>query len=395
MEFVQGCTLVELSRACLKASEAMPIGLALRAVHDVALARTTRTASSTPAARGSGHSPRRRREEHHDDPRRHHKLLDFGIAKSGGRSLTAVGSVRGTTGYMSPEHVRGEPLDTRSDLFSLGVVAHECLTGYRLFSGNTPEEVMAKTLTAPIEPPSKLNPAVPRALDAVGDESARARQGAPLATGVELARELEKAAGGELWPPRSAARWCSGTSATGRSRCRRLSPAWPRRRRVGHRSGGRAIHAAKSPAWRGAQSDDPRESQARRADRVRRTRDVAGEQRRRGDRAAERVRAHGSSRADRPVSEMPTPVNRASVPTLDEEPRTVPAGPPPLPIAERPTGPATAKLQDAAQAITSPQGVAAPFPPSGHSRRCCAGRSRGGGRASCSACSRWACWALE
>src|SRR5207244_9055249 len=74
------------------------------------------------------------------------KLLDFGIARQADTpQLTQVGTVKGTAGYMSPEQVRGEKLDGRTDVFSLGVVLHECLTGQRLFRRNSlPEEVQAQ-----------------------------------------------------------------------------------------------------------------------------------------------------------------------------------------------------------------------------------------------------------
>ncbi len=67
------------------------------------------------------------------------KVLDFGIANSRSRShATTVGLVRGKPGYMSPERARGEPVDDRTDTWSLGVVAHELLSGERLFQGKGP-----------------------------------------------------------------------------------------------------------------------------------------------------------------------------------------------------------------------------------------------------------------
>jgi serine/threonine protein kinase len=66
------------------------------------------------------------------------KLIDFGVAKAAGRvSRTQAGILKGKFGYMSPEQVRGMPLDRRSDVFSLGVVLYEVLVGNRLFQGDT------------------------------------------------------------------------------------------------------------------------------------------------------------------------------------------------------------------------------------------------------------------
>ncbi len=71
------------------------------------------------------------------------KILDFGLAKlSGAARLTRTGSTAGTTAYMSPEQLRGDPLDHRTDIWSLGVVLHEMLSGSRPFSGDYPQAMM-------------------------------------------------------------------------------------------------------------------------------------------------------------------------------------------------------------------------------------------------------------
>jgi serine/threonine-protein kinase len=77
------------------------------------------------------------------------KIMDFGIAKLGATHLTRAGIVVGTVYYMSPEQVRGQPLDGRSDIFSAGVVLHELLTGARPFEGTSATEVLHKILNAP------------------------------------------------------------------------------------------------------------------------------------------------------------------------------------------------------------------------------------------------------
>jgi len=73
------------------------------------------------------------------------KLIDFGIAKAVGRQTkTSSGSIKGKFGYMSPEQVRGLPLDKRSDVFSAGIVLYEVLTGERLFLGESDFSTLEK-----------------------------------------------------------------------------------------------------------------------------------------------------------------------------------------------------------------------------------------------------------
>ncbi len=95
------------------------------------------------------------------------KVTDFGIARSGASQMTEAGSIVGTAQYLSPEQARGAPVDPRSDLYSLGIVLYEMLTGNVPFTGDTPVEIAMKHLSQVPEPPSELRPDVPHALDAV------------------------------------------------------------------------------------------------------------------------------------------------------------------------------------------------------------------------------------
>ena len=96
------------------------------------------------------------------------KLMDFGIAKAAQRSTkTMAGTVKGKCAYMSPEQARGKQLDGRSDLFALGIMLWEMLTHKRLFLGDSDFETLSNVLKAEAPPPSSVNPAVPKELDAI------------------------------------------------------------------------------------------------------------------------------------------------------------------------------------------------------------------------------------
>src|ERR1700749_162568 len=95
------------------------------------------------------------------------KVTDFGIARSGASQMTEAGSIAGTAHYLSPEQARGAPVDPRSDLYSLGIVLYEMLTGKVPFSGDAPVGTAMKPLSAIPEPPSSVNPSVPHDLDAI------------------------------------------------------------------------------------------------------------------------------------------------------------------------------------------------------------------------------------
>jgi serine/threonine-protein kinase len=93
------------------------------------------------------------------------KLMDFGIAKDVGlEALTQQGMAVGTPPYMSPEQVTGAPLDGRTDIFSLGVLLYEALSGARPFHGKTAGEVFAKIRDGKYTPLSKAAPHVPAPL---------------------------------------------------------------------------------------------------------------------------------------------------------------------------------------------------------------------------------------
>ena len=95
------------------------------------------------------------------------KVMDFGIARAGTSQMTETGSIIGTAQYLSPEQAKGAPVGPASDIYSVGIVLYEMLTGSVPFTGDTPLEIAMKHLSAIPEPPSEQRPEVPHELDSI------------------------------------------------------------------------------------------------------------------------------------------------------------------------------------------------------------------------------------
>ena len=170
------------------------------------------------------------------------KILDFGIAQlkadNGSDDMTIgasghdtrAGIVVGTVGYMSPEQVRGESVDHRSDLFAVGAILYELVTGRRAFQAETVSETMTAILREDPPPVSEIVPIVPPAFEAilahclVKDRSSRVQSAHDLAFDLELVSTLSDRSA----PARDAAAPAAGSQeasargpgADGRCRCR-------------------------------------------------------------------------------------------------------------------------------------------------------------------------------
>jgi beta-lactam-binding protein with PASTA domain len=95
------------------------------------------------------------------------KVTDFGIARAGASDMTLTGSIMGTAQYLSPEQAQGQPVSETSDLYAVGIVLYELLTGAVPFDGETAVSIALKQVSAQPPPPSRLNAAVTPELDAV------------------------------------------------------------------------------------------------------------------------------------------------------------------------------------------------------------------------------------
>jgi serine/threonine-protein kinase len=122
------------------------------------------------------------------------KVTDFGIARAGASDMTLTGSIMGTAQYLSPEQAQGKTVSETSDLYAVGIVLYELLTGAVPFDGETAVTIALMQVSAQAPPPSALNPAVGPALDAVvaralsKDPAARFKDASEFIAALEDAR---------------------------------------------------------------------------------------------------------------------------------------------------------------------------------------------------------------
>ncbi len=128
------------------------------------------------------------------------KVVDFGIAKTNHRvsSTTQQGQLKGKYAYMSPEQIRNEPMDRRSDVFSLGVVLWECLALRRLFHAENVPGILMQILEAKRVAPSMYRPGVPHELDAIALKALETDPAKRFQSAAEMKRALEDA----IWQSR-------------------------------------------------------------------------------------------------------------------------------------------------------------------------------------------------
>ncbi|MBN8526858.1 MAG: protein kinase [Planctomycetes bacterium] len=126
------------------------------------------------------------------------KIMDFGLVRlaSAGHSLTMSGTVMGTVSYFSPEQGRGEPCDQRTDLYALGVVFYELLTGRLPFTGENATSIIYQHIHAPPKAPRELDPNIPEHYQAVVLKCMQKRADDRYASATDLVADLERIAAG-------------------------------------------------------------------------------------------------------------------------------------------------------------------------------------------------------
>jgi serine/threonine protein kinase len=123
------------------------------------------------------------------------RITDFGVAHAAVRmATTRSGQLKGKMGYMSPEQVRGQPIDRRSDIFAAGVVLWELLTGKRLFKADNEAAVVLSLIEGAKRSPAELNPEVPQFIDQVCMRSLSIKASDRFATTADFLEALEHAA---------------------------------------------------------------------------------------------------------------------------------------------------------------------------------------------------------
>jgi serine/threonine-protein kinase len=129
------------------------------------------------------------------------KVTDFGIVRAlggdGEATMTQTGMVIGTAAYLSPEQAQGAPIDARSDVYSLGCVLYELLTGRPPFTGDTPLSIAYKHVREHPEPPSSANADVPTALDSITMKALAKNPANRYSSAREMREDLERFAAGE------------------------------------------------------------------------------------------------------------------------------------------------------------------------------------------------------
>jgi beta-lactam-binding protein with PASTA domain/tRNA A-37 threonylcarbamoyl transferase component Bud32 len=129
------------------------------------------------------------------------KVTDFGIVRAlggnGDQTMTQTGMVIGTASYLSPEQAQGNPVDARSDVYALGCVLYEMLTGQVPFTGDTPLSIAYKQVREDPKQPSTVNPDVPSAMDAITMKALAKNPDNRYSSAAEMQEDLQRFLSGQ------------------------------------------------------------------------------------------------------------------------------------------------------------------------------------------------------
>src|SRR4249920_2955165 len=203
MEYIGGRDLTQVLRRCQETQQRIPVPhavyIAARIAEGLHFAHTLIGPDGRPLnIVNRDVSPSNVRMSYDGDV----KLLDFGIAQALMKFTSEIGILKGKFSYMSPEQIRGMPLDARTDVFSTGIVLHEMLTTEKLFRGDTEFALMEKVRKAEIPPPSKFNRRVPEALDQLVQRALARDLPDRYQSAAQLAHDLDALIAGYRFDPK-------------------------------------------------------------------------------------------------------------------------------------------------------------------------------------------------
>jgi serine/threonine protein kinase len=193
MEYVPGRDLTQVLRRCQETQQRIPVP------HAVFIAARIAGVDGRPLnIVNRDVSPSNVRLSYDGDV----KLLDFGIAQALMKFTSEIGILKGKFSYMSPEQIRGMPLDQRTDVFSAGIILHEMLTTEKLFRGDTEFALMEKVRKAEVPPPSNFNRRVTPELDAISLKALARDVADRYQTAAQLAADLDALIAGYRFDPK-------------------------------------------------------------------------------------------------------------------------------------------------------------------------------------------------
>jgi serine/threonine protein kinase len=203
MEYIGGRDLTQVLRRCQETQQRIPVPhavyIAARIAEGLHFAHTLSGADGRPLnIVNRDVSPSNVRLSYDGDV----KLLDFGIAQALVKFTSEIGILKGKFSYMSPEQIRGMPLDARTDVFSTGIILHEMLTTEKLFRGDTEFALMEKVRKAEVPLPSDFNRRVTAELDAISVKALARDVADRYQTAAQLAADLDALIGSYRFDPK-------------------------------------------------------------------------------------------------------------------------------------------------------------------------------------------------
>jgi eukaryotic-like serine/threonine-protein kinase len=203
MEYIGGRDLTQVLRRCQETQQRIPVPhavyIAARIAEGLHFAHTLAGPDGRPLnIVNRDVSPSNVRLSYDGDV----KLLDFGIAQALTKFTSEIGILKGKFSYMSPEQIRGMPLDARTDVFSAGIILHEMLTTEKLFRGDTEFALMEKVRKAEVPPPSNFNRRVTAELDAISLKALASDVADRYQSAAALAADLDALIAGYRFDPK-------------------------------------------------------------------------------------------------------------------------------------------------------------------------------------------------